>query len=294
MTYTRDDRSPYVISMSARNVADPPQAPNEHPCGYVNLWDEQHEGEAEQYLRNHFWNEHSNRLIMHWPFGRGAGPSAPTPEWPGKSCPQWWPAEQWRRELMQSIIEERKKVMDGWTFEVYGQARQFNPWHRTSSDDWVDLHPDNDVAKKRFNMTWLPWIAMGVHRIWLDNSSSPHKRTGFHLFARWVWEEYGVILGMEAVPLHLNGAGDIVCIDQSVWDDCPTICWNQFPLLRDNFPLQFKPKAHQEGVIVASNHVPKATAQEIKQWRKAGWIVGSGSRAFDPLVFGPIPQEPLS
>jgi hypothetical protein len=276
--YQVDRRPPYFIPFAARNVADPPTKPSDHPRGYVNQWDAaEGRAEAELFLRDHFWNPFSRRIGLHNPLGRG-----PSFEGQKNTSGQWLSDEPWRRELLIRVCGEFLAESDDHSIEVYGGGRQWNP-HSLEPGNWIDLHPDDPLSVRRWQQTALPWaIDVGAHRLWYDNVSALDKRSAFLLFARWARQQYGLTLGMEAVPLDYNGLGTLVGIDRTIWRDCPFLCLARFALspYRQNFPLTCPPDPDQEGVILVSGHSISPTqklptAIQIEQLRAAGWVVGS-------------------
>lgn len=265
MTYTPDRRSIYL--QGCASMDNPP-----HERGLIPPWLDR--DRAEQWMRNCLWNPHSDRILLHFPFGRG--PTTEDGVQHKNTSAQWWSAEPWRRDLMSNLMQEA--IADGKTIEAYGASRQWHP-DTMEPGPWRDLDYNDILSVACFGQTWRPWIELGLSRIWLDNSCHPTKINGVIRFADFM-SQYP--LGMEAPPVHWNRTGGFRCIDPGVWRQMPCIIW---VTLNDNWNVtQAVVPDDCEGVIVTLKE--RQTAEDVAAWRANGWTVASGSRATDDLVFG--------
>jgi hypothetical protein len=96
---------------------------------------------------------------------------------------------------------------------------------------------------------------------------------------------YGVQLGMEAVPLIRNKQNVVTGIDHRAWRTMPFLCASQYTIQRDDFAASHHVPDGCEGVILCTGHTPDLTQENVNSWREMGWAVGSLARQHDDLVF---------
>lgn len=254
---------------------------------------------AEGYLRGVLWNGFSPRVMLHIPAGKGDSNGQPPDQMDTGKSAQWWSMEKWRRDLLIDVCREYLAESNENTVEVYTTSRQWNP----SSLPWTpeesrpeggtphgphhDLDTRNPISMNWWLQTHIPWIVeVGVHRIWLDASALPDRMWGAYRAAKWMSTEYGIPVGMEAVPLIRNRDNTVQGVNERFWYHMPYLCASQYLPQRGDFAAWCPVPEGREGVIVCTGHTPDLTAEQLDAWREMGWSVGSMHRSHDDLVFG--------
>jgi hypothetical protein len=269
MTYEPDLRAPYVIPCGSHDGGDA-EPRYLHP----HLRDK---NKIDGFLQGQFESSPSSRVAFHWPVGKTDANSS------GDICgsAQWWSAPVWRRDAYIRHCKEWKANNPENTVEIYMDCTQYDPHLAVPSDLCYELDTRNALSIQWFMETVTPWMnEIGIHRVWLDNSSNPSKIWGAYRTAYRL--DLPFPLGMEAVPL-----GWRLKVKTWFWRTMPYMCTDRFALTRDNFPARTQVPEGCEGVIWLTGHEPDATPVVIERWRNKGWVVGSLARQHDHLVWGP-------
>jgi hypothetical protein len=178
----------------------------------------------------------------------------------------------WLRKMMYEEIAYWKSAQEGRTWDLYTSVRSaLSIWQQDMTGS--ELSPDvNHLASVS------PWLTLGG-RLWLDNASTAEHRDNALEYAEWLKTGVGVDVGIEAFIISPDGD-----LDHRVLKDVPMMALSRFTEDR-NPEHDWTVREDQEAIVIASSHHPLSDS-EIENYRERGFVMFSGNRGYDDVIFG--------
>jgi len=145
-------------------------------------------------------------------------------------------------------------------------------------------HDDQSHRRRMITEIIQPYLDAGVTEIWFDHGSPREYRSEIVRLCRFLREQYGVHVVMEALPLNLDRSPDLATMK-----DVPSGALHRFFVAFDR-RNEWKWLEDMEVHVLLSKHeaiVPSrtlATEADVRSYIDRGFVVWSMHEDFDPLL----------
>jgi hypothetical protein len=119
----------------------------------------------------------------------------------------WMPLSRRDKRHWQEIFEWAKQTRT--SIEIYNGWNPHNP-HTIEMPRDMLFPPDyttNESDREFARLNIRPWADLGCKKIWFDwamLASNPNNRASFLKNAKWLEDQYGIVVGGEAIPATLG------------------------------------------------------------------------------------------